>query len=111
MVEGAASPYDQSIGGADATQPYLVWSISGASINTGSVAASGSVITGTYGFQVADGAGLIMVDAVTGEPGDNNSIGNIQDYELAQITASSTYVIRHMLAFQMEPIPSLCQTN
>jgi hypothetical protein len=103
VVEGPTSPYDQSIGGADSTQPYLVWSISGASINTGSVQASGSVITGTYGFQIDDGSGLIMCDAITGQPGTNNSIGNIQDYELSLANASSSYVIQHMLAFSMDP--------
>lgn len=103
ILEGPTSAVDQSIGGADATQPYLVWSISGASMNTGSVQASGSVITGTYGFSIQDGAGLIMVDAVTGVLGSNNSLGGIQDYELAQIQADPNYVIQHMLAFQMDP--------
>ncbi len=101
-VEGPASVYDQSIGGADASKPYLVWSISGASINTGAVAASGSVITGTYGLQIDDGSGLMMVDAVTGQPGTNNSYGNIQSFELAQIAANSAYVVPHMLTFQLD---------
>jgi hypothetical protein len=99
VVEGPTSSFDQSIGGADMTQPYLVWSISGATINTGSVAASGSVITGTYGMQIDDGSGQIMTDAITGQPGTNNSIGGIQDYELTLANASSSYVIQHMLAW------------
>ena len=50
------------MGGADATPPYLVWSISRASIDTGSVQ-DGSVITGGDGLDVDDGAGQIMMDA------------------------------------------------
>jgi hypothetical protein len=57
ILEGPSSSVDQSIGGADASQPYLVWSISGATCNTGAVAATGSVITGTYGFTIQDGTG------------------------------------------------------
>lgn len=108
VIETPNSATDNSIGGADSTQPYLVWSISGASMKNASgqtisaVQATGTVITGTYGFAVQDGAGLMMVDAVTGAPGDNNSFGCIQSYELAQLTASSTYVIQHMLAFQLD---------
>src|SRR5579859_4952792 len=102
IIETPTSAFDQSIGGTDATQPYLLWSISGATMNTGSVQSSGSVITGTYGFAIQDGAGLVMVDAVTGAPGDNNSIGGIQDYDLQQITSDPNYVIPHMLAFQMD---------
>ena len=106
-IESPVSAVDQSIGGADATQPYLVWSISGATMTVNgvaasAVAASGTVITGTYGFAVNDGSGLIMVDAVTGQQGDNNSIGGIQDYELAQATADPNYVIQHMLAWHMD---------
>ncbi len=102
IVEGPASPWDQSIGGADATKPYLVWSISGATINTGTVQ-NGSIITGTYGFQIDDGSGNIMCDAVTGQLGSNNSIGGIQDLELTNANASANYVIPHMLAFQLDP--------
>jgi hypothetical protein len=103
IIETPTSSFDQSIGGSDAAQPYLVWSISGATMNTGSVQANGSsVITGTYGFSIQDGAGLMMVDIVTGTPGSNNSIGNLQDYELAQIQADPNYVIPHMMAFQLD---------
>lgn len=102
-AETPTSGVDMSIGGTDASQPYLVWSISDATINTGTVAASGSVITGTYGMCVQDGAGLIMVDAVTGTPGSNNSIGGLMDYELSQGNADPNYVIQHMLTFQMDP--------
>lgn len=107
-LEAPASPTDQSIGGADATRAYFVWSISGATMYDANgnvisaVQASGTVIKGTYGFAVNDGAGLIMVDQVTGEPGDNNSIGGIQDYELQQISVDPNYVIQHMLAFQLD---------
>jgi hypothetical protein len=102
-IETPASQFDQTIGGADSTQPYLVWSISGATMNTGTVAASGSVITGTYGMQIDDGAGPIMMDVVTGQQGTNNSIGGIQDYELSQANANASYVIQHMLAIQLDP--------
>lgn len=103
IIETPSSAFDQSIGGSDETQPYLIWSISGATMNTGSVQASGSVITGTYGMQIDDGSGLIMCDAVTNQPGTNNSIGGIQDYELSLANADPNYVIQHMLAFQMDP--------
>ena len=102
VVEEPTSPGDQSIGGADVTQPYLVWSISGASIDTGSVQ-DGSVISGSYGFDIDDGSGQIMMDAVTGQPGTNNSIGNIQDFELAKANADPNYVIQHMLAYELDP--------
>jgi hypothetical protein len=101
VVEEPTSGTDMSIGGADATQPYLVWSISDATINTGSVQ-EGSVITGGFAFQIDDGAGPIMTDAVTGQPGGNNSIGGIQDYELGQALADSNYVIQHMLAYSLD---------
>lgn len=93
---------DSSIGGADVTQPYLVWSVSGATINTGAIT-TGSVITGTYGLQVDDGAGPIMTDAITGQPGTNNSIGTIQDFELTAALANPNYVIQHMLAISLDP--------
>ncbi len=109
VPEAPASQTDQSIGGADATQPYLVWTISDATIDTGSVR-SGSVIRGTYGFQVDDGAGHIMEDAVTGQPGGNNSIGGIQDYELSQANANPNYVIQHMLAYSLDPSQILPST-
>jgi hypothetical protein len=102
IVETPTSSTDMSIGGADVTQPYLVWSISGATMNTGSVAASGSVITGTYGMTIQDGSGLMMEDIITGIPGSNNSIGNVQDLELTRLNASPTYVIPHMLCFQLD---------
>ena len=102
-IETPTSGVDMSIGGADSTQPYLVWSGSDCTMNTGTVQASGSVITVGYGMQIDDGAGQIMTDAVTGQPGTNNSIGSIQDYELAFANSSASYVIQHMLAFQMDP--------
>lgn len=104
VVETPNSGSDNSIGGCDATQPYLVWSISGASINgTGAVAASGSVITGTYGMTVMDGSGLMMVDAVTGNAGNANSFGGVTSYDLQQLAASSSYVMQHMLAYSLDP--------
>lgn len=102
IPEGPTSAVDQSIGGSDQSRPYLVWSGSDVSVNTGSVQASGTVITVGYGMAIQDGSGLMMVDAVTGTPGDNNSFGNIQDWELSQISASSTYVMQKMLAFQLD---------
>jgi hypothetical protein len=103
VIETPTSAFDQSIGGADATQPYLVWTISGATMNTGSVQPTGSVITGTYGLDLDDGSGQMMMDAVTGQPGTNNSFGNLQDYDLSQIVASgancANYVIPHMLTW------------
>lgn len=108
VIETPDSAVDNSIGGTDMTKPYLVWSISGAKIfnaaNTqiSSVQGSGCVIRGTYGLAVQDGAGLIMVDAVTGQPGDGNANGLIQEYELSQILADSNYVIQHMLQFQLD---------
>lgn len=103
VIETPASSVDQSIGGLDESQPYLVWSISGATCNTGPVAASGSVITGTYGFCVMDGAGLLMVDAVTGNAGNANSFGGITSYELAQFAANPAYFPQHMLAYSLDP--------
>src|SRR5208283_4720027 len=82
VIETPASQYDQTVGGLDETQPYLVWSISGATMNTGSVASSGSVITGSYGMTVMDGSGLMMVDAVTGNAGNANAIGGITSTDL-----------------------------
>jgi hypothetical protein len=102
MVETPTSAFDQSIGGADRTQPYLVWSISGATIDTGTVR-SGSTIRGTFAFQIDDGSGLIMCDAETGQPGGNNSIGGIQDLELSALKANPNYIIPHMLAFATDP--------
>lgn len=102
IVEQPTSQFDQSIGGADSSQPYLVWSISGATIDTGSVQ-NGSTIRGTYGFQIDDGTGLIMCDAITGQPGTNNSIGGIMDFDLTNANADSSYVIPHMLAFALDP--------
>jgi hypothetical protein len=105
------APYhstDASIGGADATQPYLVWSITGAVINTGSVQPYGSVITGRQ-LCIDDGAGPIMCDAITGQPGTNNSIGAIQDSDLTLANAAWTsdpnrsYVIPHMLTYSLDP--------
>lgn len=103
ITEGPASQFDQNIGGVDATHPYLVWSISGASINTGSVQASGSVITGTYGFSIDDGAGPVMTDALTGQPGTGNAFGGIQDYDMSLANSDPNYVIQHMLQFLLDP--------
>lgn len=104
VVETPNSASDNSIGGLDETQPYLVWSISGASINgSGAVAATGSVITGTYGFCVMDGSGLMMVDAVTGNAGNANSFGLITGYDLAQLSTNPAYVMQHMLAYSLDP--------
>jgi hypothetical protein len=102
VVETPTSGVDQTIGGVDVSKPYLAWSISGSGINTGSVAASGSVITGTYGLTVEDGAGLFMVDAVTGVLGSLNAGGGINDTELEKIEADASYVIPHMLAYQLD---------
>ena len=104
---------DTEIGGVDSTQPYLVWSIGGASINnsSNSVQASGSVITGTYGFSVNDGSGLLWCDAVTGQPGSENCLGGIQDYELSQISANPNYVIQHMLQWVGDPATMISGTG
>jgi hypothetical protein len=104
QVEQPTSQYDQSIGGVDATQPYLYWNISGATID-GSPQGTwqqGSVIQGTYGFMVGDASGLIMEDGVTGTF-SQNAMGNIQEYELQQALADPNYVIQHMLNFQQSP--------
>jgi hypothetical protein len=88
----------------------LVWSITGAQINTGSVKAAGSVITGTRDLCIDDGAGPIMCDAITGQPGTNNSLGAIQDSDLTLANAvignslfTQPYVIPHMLAYALDP--------
>jgi hypothetical protein len=103
QIETPLDATNSSIGGADATQPYLVWSISGAMMNTTSVQATGSVITGSFGMQIDDGAGMLMCDAVTGQPGTNNSLGGIQDYDLTQANANPNYVIQHMLCYSLSP--------
>ena len=102
---------DSSIGGADSSQPYLVWSLQGASISTGgTVVASGSTITGDS-LCVNDGSGLMLVDAVTGQPGNNNTIGGIQDYELQQLSSNPNYVIQHMLCWTGDPATMIGPTG
>lgn len=101
VVETPNSADNNNIGGADVSQPYLIWSISGASIDTGSVQ-NGSTITGTYGLCINDGSGIMMEDAVTAQPGDNNSFGGITNYELEQAVADSNYCIQHMLAYSLD---------
>ena len=106
IIETPTSAVDQTIGGVDTTQPYLCWSISGATMNTGSVQSSGSVITGTYGMSISDGAGIVMTDVVTSSASgfqNDNAFGLIQDYELSQANADPNYVIQHMLAIQLDP--------
>lgn len=101
QVEQPTSPGDQSIGGVDRTKPYLFWNISNATIdgNPQGTWRQGSVIRGTYGFVVGDASGLILEDIVVGTT-SQNAMGNVQEYELQQALASSSYVIQHMLAFQ-----------
>lgn len=86
---------DSSIGGADSTQPYLVWSATGTTL-------SGTTIICNV-LQIDDGAGNVMCDQVTGQPGSNNSLGaGIQDYELTRLNADASYVIPHMLAYELD---------
>ena len=103
VIETPASQFDQTVGGLDETQPYLVWSISGATMNTAGVQASGTVITGTYAMTVMDGSGPMMVDAVTGNNGAANVIGGVTSYELSQLSADPNYVIQHMLTYSLDP--------
>jgi hypothetical protein len=109
IIETPNSTFDNSIGGTDATQGYLVWSGSGCTMTVNgspatAVAATGTVINVGYGMGLHDGSGLFMMDAETHQPGGTgNSFGNIQDLELAQISADPNYIIQHMLTCQMDP--------
>lgn len=94
---------DSAIGGCDVTQPGLVWSATGASINTGSIQASGSVITATNILSIVNGFGEIWMDAVTGQPGTENAIGHIREDELDKILADPTYFPQHMLQYTLDP--------
>lgn len=103
-VEQPPSPPDQGIGGYDLTQPYLFWSINGATIDgsaTNSVR-QGSVIQGTYGFTVGDASGPILQDVTVGTFAQN-SMGNNQEYELLQAVNNSSYVMQHSMAVQINP--------
>ena len=79
--EGAG---DNSMGGADSTKPYLVWTANNAVINTGSIQASGSSIHASY-LGIFDGAGPVMMDAYTnnGWGTSDNALGVISMYDLA----------------------------
>lgn len=108
QIETPVSAFDQSIGGADATRPYFVWSISQATMKNGvtgatitAVQAQNTVITGAL-FCVQDGAGQMMMDIETGTQGLNNAFGNIQDYELTLARSDPNYFPQHMLAFLLD---------
>lgn len=106
------SPYntagDSSMGGTDASLTGLVWSGSACKITTPGQASdvvqqSGSVITCGYGLQIDWGYGEIMMDAVTGQPGTNNSIGGINEFELQMALADSNYFPQHMISCAFDP--------
>lgn len=114
LEEGAgATLTDSTIGGTDATQPGLMWSCSGAQMNFTSVQSSGTVITGTFAgaLQIDWGFGPIMEDTVTGQLGNGNAYGSIQDLELTAARADVNYVVPHMLACQLSPFTQVNTTG
>lgn len=102
------SPGDFAIGGADTTQPYLLWNIGQGTVMTdangnviSSVQASGTTITGTL-MCVEDGSGIIFEDQINGQNGSNNSIGYFTEYELSQALADPNYVVQHMIPYALD---------
>ena len=92
---------DNALGVIDATKPYALYHLNTATINTGSVQSSGTVITCRPAIDNA--AGQLMMDAITGQPGTGNTLGAIQDADLTAANADPNYVIQHMLAYEMDP--------
>lgn len=88
---------DNAIGGADLAHPYRIWSINVTSMNTSTNTINGDLM------QVDDGSGLYFCDQVTGQLGFNNSGGLITDYDLTQANANPSYVVPHMLAYDLDP--------
>lgn len=109
VIETPSTPSDNSIGGLDATQPYLLWSGSGCTMTNlagstiSAVPAGGAVINVGYGMSVCDASGQLMMDAVTGIPGSLNSFGGITEYDLQQALADPNFVVQHMWAAILDP--------
>lgn len=113
--EEAQDVNDTSIGGACFVGGgYLAWNINGGTINTGTISASGSVITSNNAnsgspMTLEDASGQYLVDAVTNVQGGMNSMGNITDYDLTRCNADPNFVIQHKLQYLLDP--SQCSTT
>lgn len=102
IIETPISQFDDSIGGTDQNHPYLTWCIQEATMNTNGVQPSGTIITGVN-LCVDDGSGNILTDQVTGQPGNNNVYGGIQEIDLLALLADPNYVIPHILTYTLDP--------
>lgn len=100
---------DNGLGIIDATQPYMILTCETCTMNTSGVAASGTIITAHNGIAIDDGAGPIMMDALTLQPGTGNAFGTIQDFELTAANADPDYFPQHMLAYELDP--NMCNSN
>jgi hypothetical protein len=91
------SPVDNAIGGPDLAHPYRIWSINVTTMNTTTNTITGNILA------IDDGSGHYFCDQVTGQKGFNNNGLLINDYDLTQANADASYVVPHMLAYDLDP--------
>jgi hypothetical protein len=87
----------------DTVNPYRLISFNIAQIlPNGVIQASGSSVT-CSNMEIDDGAGLIWLDQVTGQPGQGNCFGALQDWELTAARLDPNFQLGHMIQVELDP--------